>query len=472
MSEHEFIQDLFEVYLSGEASKETKKKVEEHLAECDQCQQAFEQAQAAEEALRSLEEVEKPTNGKRYVARLRRVLYFVGAGILALLVIALTIVEYVAFTDVLGLQVPRITINLPEEAVAGGFMLAVAGYVTSFWLRRKQKGAPWIWTSLRVASLLYMGIAAIAGISTYTYGGPILIGVFTLAFYIYLLDWRAKLVPASNRVEFFHSLEAAIPLFVLGIGLGGVKGLVSIIYLSLLLVAALIITVVRLPKLRYMALATTLVMITTFGIVAGQTLYVLLNTLDVFPVLPSALGHPPTNADVREFVSYENNSLGLTLESVKSINEINGVEIREATQAQQGEYSVSRTEWRNAMVSRITVIKFANVGAARAFIDAWNPCQYEWECDHVVDSDMEDTLLFEGRFMRLYDNDTALAHNAWQTMNWVTIIETEGIFIDAMPLNQEIREMIENRYRSVENESGVLPIATPIIIQLEPTIIP
>jgi len=140
MSEHEMIQDLFEAYLSGEASKETKKKVEDHLAECDQCQQALEQAQAAEEALRSLEEVEKPTNGKRYVTQLRRVLYGVGAGILAFLVIALSIVEYVAFTDILGLQVPRITINLPEEAAAGGVMLAVAGYVISFWLQKKQKG--------------------------------------------------------------------------------------------------------------------------------------------------------------------------------------------------------------------------------------------------------------------------------------------------------------------------------------------
>jgi predicted anti-sigma-YlaC factor YlaD len=473
MSEHEIIQDLFEAYLSGEANKETKKKVEDHLTECDQCQQAFEQAQTAEEALRSLEEVERPTNGKRYVTRLRRVLYFVGAGILAFLVIALTIVEYVAFTDILGLQVPRLNFGLAKDAIGGVGILAIAGYFTSFWLQQKQRGAPWVWTSLRVVSLLFIGLLAIQVISVTLIEGSILVGLLMLALYIYLLEWRAKLPHGSNRVEFLHSLETAIPLFVLGIGLGGVKGLPSIIFLSLFLVAALIITVVRLPKLRYMALATTLVMVTTFGIAAGQTLYVLLNTLDVFPVLPSALGHPPVNADIKEFVSYQNNELGLSLESINTINEVNGIQISEANQAQQGQYLVQRDEWRNAMVSRITVIEFDNVGAARTFIDAWNPCHYGYGCDHVVDSDMEDTLLLEGRFLRIYKNATALAHNAWQTMRWVTIIETEGIFIDAMPLNKEIREMIQNRYRSVaENESGVLPVKTPKIILIEPTIIP
>jgi hypothetical protein len=449
MSDHEFIQDLFEVYLSGKANKETKKKVEDHLSECVKCQQAFEQAQAAEEALSSLEEVEKPTNGKRYVSRLRRVLYGVGAGILTLLVIALTIVEYVAFTDILGLQVPRLQFGFAQDAIGGVGILAIAGYFTSFWLQQKQRGAPWMWTLLRVVSLVFIGLLAIQVISVTLIEGSIVVGLLMLALYIYLLDWRAKLAPASNRVEFLHSLEAAIPLFVLGIGLGGAKGLGSIIFLSLFLVAALIITVVRLPKLRYMALATALVMATTFGIVAGQTLYVLLNTLDVFPVLPSALGHPPANADVKDFVTYENNSLGLSLDSTKPVNEVNGVQISEAIQAQQGQYLVSRSEGHNAMVSRITVVEFATVGAARAFIDLWDPClppTGRWGCDHLIDLDMEETLLFEGRFLRFYDNDTALAHNAWQTMNWVTIIETEGIFIDAMPLNKGIREMIESRY--------------------------
>jgi hypothetical protein len=207
-----------------------------------------------------------------------------------------------------------------------------------------------------------------------------------------------------------------------------------------------------------MSLATTLVMLATVGVVAGQTLNVVLNTLDVFPVLPSALGHPPTDAELNDIATYENNRLGLTLQSTQPVTEVNGVQIGNDHQAQQAQYLVSRSESRNDMISRITVVEFDKVGAARAFIDEWYPCQPHWECDHAIDLDMEETLLFEGRFVRFYDNDTALAHNAWQTMNWVTIIETEGIFIDAMPLNKEIREMIENRYRGVESDTRIIVI--------------
>jgi hypothetical protein len=223
-----------------------------------------------------------------------------------------------------------------------------------------------------------------------------------------------------------------------------------------------------------MSMATTVVMLATVGVVAGQTLYVVLNTLDVFPVIPSALGHPPVDADLNEFVIYDYEPIKWTLQSTNSVEEVNGVEIIGEIQAEQGHYIVSRGEGRNDMVSHITVIEFSGVSEAREFIDAWYPCQpYSWECDHTIDLDMEDTLLFEGRFLRIYDNDTALAHNAWQTVNWVTIIETEGTFIDAMPLNKEIREMIEARYRGiVENESGVLPIATQHYILVEPTAIP
>ena len=55
MIDHEIIQDLFEVYLSGDARKETKKAVEEHLAECEACRKAFEQAQAAGTSSREVE---------------------------------------------------------------------------------------------------------------------------------------------------------------------------------------------------------------------------------------------------------------------------------------------------------------------------------------------------------------------------------------------------------------------------------
>lgn len=142
MTDHKMIQDLFEVYLSGEASQETKKTVEEHLAECAACRKAFEQAQAAEEALRSLEEVEKPANGKDYVARLRRVLYGVGVGILMLLTIMLAILEYVAFEDFLGIQVPRFYIGIPGEAAGGGAFWRYVGISHPFGCATSKRDTP------------------------------------------------------------------------------------------------------------------------------------------------------------------------------------------------------------------------------------------------------------------------------------------------------------------------------------------
>jgi hypothetical protein len=96
--------------------------------------------------------------------------------------------------------------------------LAIASYFASFWLQRKQKGMPWMWTFLRVISLVFIGLLAIQIISATLIEGSIVVGLLMLALYVYLLDWRAKLPQGSNRAEFFYSLETIVPLFVLGIG--------------------------------------------------------------------------------------------------------------------------------------------------------------------------------------------------------------------------------------------------------------
>jgi hypothetical protein len=279
-------------------------------------------------------------------------------------------------------------------------------------------------------------------------GGIFGIGVILLVLYIYLLERRSKIPPASNRIDFLHSIESVIPFLALGIGLGAVRGLDSVKVLSLLILIVLSITLIRLPRLRYMAAATILVMLVIVGVVAGQALNMLWDTLDVFPVLPSALGHPKTGADLENVVRLENaDKLGLVLQSTYQVFEVNGIEIGEGAQAQQALYYATNTTNRNDMITRITVIEFDSVGAARAFIDAWYTPQSYWDYEHIIDLDAEDTLLFEGRFIRSYDSDVALAQNIWQTMNWVTIIETEGIFIDAMTLNKEIREVIVASYK-------------------------
>ena len=67
MKKHDLIQDLMEVYLSGETSEETRKFVEEHLDECKDCREAYEQAKSAEKKLNLLKTLEIPVNGKKFI---------------------------------------------------------------------------------------------------------------------------------------------------------------------------------------------------------------------------------------------------------------------------------------------------------------------------------------------------------------------------------------------------------------------
>lgn len=85
----EVVTDLMPAYASGEASAETRRLVEEHLARCAACRSAFgstafgkgsrvEGALSRAGALRD----EKPVNGLKFVSRTRRLLFFVGVGVL------------------------------------------------------------------------------------------------------------------------------------------------------------------------------------------------------------------------------------------------------------------------------------------------------------------------------------------------------------------------------------------------------
>ncbi len=448
MTKHDLVLDLMDAYRSGEASKETKKQVEEHLAGCDECREVYEQEKTAEKLLSRLKAVEIPINGKKFVVSFRRILYGFGVGILALLTILLASVEYIAFENILGLQVPRLLVIMDSDSTGGIAVMGIIGYITATILQSRGKEPLWLWTFLRVVSLLTIGFMAFVIISAGDVWVSLLIGLLMLGLYLYLLDWREKFDFVSNRIDFFHSLETVIPLFVLGLGMGGAQSLGGIAILSLIMLIALSITLIRLPRLRYMSLTTTLVMLATVGLVAGQTGGVLIDTLDLFPILPSALGNPPTGADPEDMVILNNPELGLNYQSSENVTEVNGIPIVEGAQAVQALYYVDSSSGHNDMVTRITVVEFDTVGAARTFINDWYDRQGQWEYELYYDLNMEETLMFDGRFIRTYDTDVALAHNIWQLMKWVTIIETEGALIDAMSLNKEIRNVIADRYNN------------------------
>ena len=108
----EVVTDLMTVYESGEASAETRRLVDEHLAGCDACRAAFGKNQRVDSALSRSKSApaDKPVNGAKFVSRTRRLIFFAGVGVLL-------------FFSVLAAIVMRIFV----KAFAGGLNVALFG---------------------------------------------------------------------------------------------------------------------------------------------------------------------------------------------------------------------------------------------------------------------------------------------------------------------------------------------------------
>jgi predicted anti-sigma-YlaC factor YlaD len=83
----EVVTDLMAVYESGEASAETRRLVDEHLAGCAACRGAFGKNARVESAITRSKSTpaEKPVNGAKFVSKTRRLWFLVGAGVALLL---------------------------------------------------------------------------------------------------------------------------------------------------------------------------------------------------------------------------------------------------------------------------------------------------------------------------------------------------------------------------------------------------
>jgi predicted anti-sigma-YlaC factor YlaD len=80
----EVVTDLMAAYESREASAETRRLVDEHLAGCDACRAAFGKNARVDSVLSRSKSTppEKPVNGAKFVSRTRRLIFFVGVGVL------------------------------------------------------------------------------------------------------------------------------------------------------------------------------------------------------------------------------------------------------------------------------------------------------------------------------------------------------------------------------------------------------
>ena len=99
----EVVSDLMVVYVSGEASPETRRLVEEHLSRCPTCEKALGDSRAVEQALAELDRGEEPANGQEFLTRTRRLVYAIGVGGLFILASVLAIFQW-GMVDVMALN--------------------------------------------------------------------------------------------------------------------------------------------------------------------------------------------------------------------------------------------------------------------------------------------------------------------------------------------------------------------------------
>ena len=104
----EVIADLMVVYSTGEASAETKRLVEEHLAQCPNCRKVYEEGQSLEETLADIKSVEKPANGSRFFIRTRRLFYAIGVGVLLWLAFLMAFFQRIIMAHFAGIPLPSL----------------------------------------------------------------------------------------------------------------------------------------------------------------------------------------------------------------------------------------------------------------------------------------------------------------------------------------------------------------------------
>ena len=257
------INDLILVYVSGEASPQTRQLVESHLATCPDCGKAIERARLAEAMLVKWDvPKEKSVNGRHFIGRLQQIFFVVSTGILMLFTFGWAAWHRFVLLEILSaegihLQLPiRFVLRMTGTQIwlTVAAILVVVGW--QWWQRRHPQALP-AWYPM-----VKSGLYALLGLFAYNLTGMgempgILIGgAFLLALYIMLLRWRMQWPPAETLVEWGRSGVTAVPL--LGLILAAINTITTghlpgIFIAPSLLFIALAYTYRHLPRLPYLS---------------------------------------------------------------------------------------------------------------------------------------------------------------------------------------------------------------------------
>jgi len=382
----EVISDLMVVYASGEASAETQGLVEEHLARCPACREAFGKESVVEEALADLRSDQEPTNGRRFIARTRRLLFAISAGTLFLFACVLVAFERTVMEEIAGIPL----LHLPGHTL------------------------PW----LAVAAILMVA-------------------------YIALLLWRRREEQRTTPVKLLLSSVIGLPLLGLTLAayhLIGVGNPLVVLVAVLLLLGALLATFILLPRLSYMTLTTAFVLFLMNGLLVGRAVAGVVALGDFSWQTPAELGHPSEGVAVEKAAQVDLTSLGLEWTKSTEVTWVDNVWIGFQAEAVRATYEG------NDRQAFLTMVKFESSQEADQFFVAWKD---------TVSAGVRLThfeinlpgLPGQGRIMRAYSAQTGRAYSAWQTEEWVTIVEVPEAFSQATPLSQDIKDLVTNSYR-------------------------
>jgi hypothetical protein len=154
---------------------------------------------------------------------------------------------------------------------------------------------------------------------------------------------------------------------------------------------------------------------------------------------PASLGRPPRGLAVEDAVLVDLNSIGMQCLETNQVSWIENVSISPRATAFETTYVGEKG------LADLTVIEFESQSNAAEFFGQWSDIVSKG----LQISHLEINLpgwLGQGHIQRAYNPRIGKAYNAWQSENWVIIIEVSGPFSQAMPRSQEIKQLVSQSY--------------------------
>jgi hypothetical protein len=302
---------------------------------------------------------------------------------------------------------------------------------------RKQ---PWVW--VRIAALASVALVVLGAMSRSMAIGASSWLVVLLVLYIYLIRWRSWQTGLELKHERLLSIESGVLFLLFGLALL-TREWIALAPAALVLAIAAAYTFRRVGNLRYMSHTAAIVMVVVMLSQIVVISVMMLDALDVYPVAAGSLGNPISIADASEATSFRQLEEGLNFSGIGEIgDELFGLPL-EGVEAVQSLYVLERNEI--VLNARITVLRFGDASEAVTFVDEAHAVLDSHYVPHDVDY-RGNIPFFETNLIRMYDTRLEIAYNFWPSGEWVTVIEVEGPFFEALDTARDIRVLVNEGY--------------------------